>query len=182
MRTGDLPLHGTKCDTNFYWKLYSNITTFTTLKALYMTFLIKYEICKLICLDLSLPHLHRRLKNAAQSRILLIGLHSIKCKCQFMKDLSVFKRTLRPSRQGFFMAKYCSVNPSHKTKCCALRSHYPCWVCRGYSQPPRGGPGAMHNGLCSRREWDGEWVFSALKLEPLARGANPNRKSEVPQS
>jgi hypothetical protein len=50
------------------------------------------------------------------------------------------------------------------------------------SQPPRGGPGAMHNGLCSRWDWDVGRVFSALKLEPLARGVNPNRKSQVPQS
>jgi hypothetical protein len=45
------------------------------------------------------------------------------------------------------------------------------------SQPPRGGPGGMHNGLCSRWERDGGRVFGALKLEPLARGVNPNRKS-----
>jgi hypothetical protein len=45
------------------------------------------------------------------------------------------------------------------------------------SQPPRGGPGAMHNGLCSRREWDGGRVTGALKLEPLAREVNPKRKA-----
>jgi hypothetical protein len=33
----------------------------------------------------------------------------------------------------------------------------------------------MHNGLCSR--WDGGRVYSDLKLQPLARGVNPNRKS-----
>jgi hypothetical protein len=45
------------------------------------------------------------------------------------------------------------------------------------SQSPRGGPGAMHSGLCSRWEWDGGRVFSASKLEPLVRGVNPNRIS-----
>jgi hypothetical protein len=30
---------------------------------------------------------------------------------------------------------------------------------------------------CAADEWDGGQVFSALKLEPLARGVNPNRKS-----
>jgi hypothetical protein len=31
---------------------------------------------------------------------LLIGLHSTGCKCKFMKDLSIFNRSFRPSRQG----------------------------------------------------------------------------------
>jgi hypothetical protein len=44
------------------------------------------------------------------------------------------------------------------------------------SQPPRGVPGAMRNGMCSR-EWDERRIFSSLKLEPLARGVNPDRKS-----
>jgi hypothetical protein len=42
----------------------------------------------------------------------------------------------------------------------------------------RGGPGAMHNGMCSRWEWDEGRVFGAsLKQETLARGVNPNRIS-----
>jgi hypothetical protein len=45
------------------------------------------------------------------------------------------------------------------------------------SQPPRGGPGAMHNGMCSRSEWDGGRVPCALKLETLSTGVSPNRKS-----
>jgi hypothetical protein len=32
-------------------------------------------------------------------------------------------------------------------------------------------------GLCSRWQWDGGRVSSALKLERLARGVNSNRKS-----
>jgi len=36
-----------------------------------------------------------------------------------------------------------------------------CRLCQ-QTQTPRGGPGAMHNGLCSRWEWDGGRVFSAL--------------------
>jgi hypothetical protein len=40
---------------------------------------------------------------------------------------------------------------------------------------------AMHIGLCSRWEWDGGRVSSALKLEPLTRGVNPTENHRSPK-
>jgi hypothetical protein len=49
--------------------------------------------------DLSLPHVRGRLRSVSPSPSLLIDLHSTGCKCKFMKDPSIFKRSFRQSRQ-----------------------------------------------------------------------------------